>query len=78
MKKITISVEDKMHKSLAAHAKERSISLESAAVELIAAGFLSLDFKAAEAEMQARFEKKSRELVGDEARRKELFSCAVP
>lgn len=67
-----------MHKALTAYAERRSISLENAVIEVLAAGFLSLDFKAGEAEMQAYFEKGSKELVGDEARRKEFFSCAVP
>lgn len=78
MKKITVSVDRGMHKTLAAYAEKRSISLENAAAEVLAAGLSSLDFKAAEAGMQAYFDKRSKELVGDEARRKELFSCAVP
>ena len=78
MKKFTVSVDRGVNKTLSSYAEKRSISLENAAVEVLTAGLSSLDFKAAEAGMQAYFDKRSKELVGDEARRKELFSCAVP
>lgn len=77
MKKIQVSLSEDDYKSIADIAYNKSISVEEALVALAMEGLNEVSFDTETIAMRASFDKKSKGLVGYEARRSRVLSRSV-